>query len=272
MGQVFRLAAEGLGTKAIQTSLYRKGIPSPTGKEVWHRPVLKRMVMSDTYKPHTREEAAEVVPPAVVASGVLKEDEEYGIRWWNRYSRRSRQVSEPARDGSRRYRRKVALSERDRAEWVATWVPALLPRGLVEAARSALAAPRPQERKNLTRGWELRGLMRCPSCGGAMTPHTAKRDEKRYHYYRCHRGAEYRRGSCKQRMKRAKEAEEAMWGFVSRIMKDPGRILVGMDALIEQKHSEMRGDLNGRRRRGSRGSLRWTRSGAATLGSPQRGA
>ncbi len=110
--------------------------------------------------------------------------------------------------------------------------PALLPRGLVEAARSAIAAPRPQERKNLTRGWELRGLMRCPSCGGAMTPHTAKRDEKRYHYYRCHRGAEYRRGSCKQRMKRAKEAEEAMWGFVSRIVKDPGRILVGMDALI----------------------------------------
>ena len=242
---VFRLAAEGHGTKAMQTRLYRQGIFSPTGKEVWHRPVLQRMVMSDTYKPHTREEAAELVPPSVVANGALKEDEEYGIRWWNRFARRSRQVSESARDGSRRYRRKVALSalsERDRAEWVATPVPALLPRGLVEAARSAIAAPRPQERKNLTRGWELRGLMRCPSCGGSMTPHTAKRDEKRYHYYRYHRGAEYRRGSCKQRMKRAKEAEEAMWGFVSRIMKDPGRILVGMDALIEQKRSEMRGD------------------------------
>ena len=240
--EIFRHAAEGLGTKAIQTRLYRQGIPSPTGKEVWHRPVLKRMVMSDTYKPHTREEAAGLVPPAVAANGALKEGEEYGIRWWNRSSQKGRQVSETARDGTRRYRRKVAVSERDRSEWVAAPVPAFLPRGLVEAARSATAAPRPQERKNLTRGWELRGLMRCPSCGGAMTPHTAKRDEKRYHYYRCHRGAEYRRGSCKQRMKRAKEAEEAMWGFVSRIMKDPGRILVGMDALIEQKRSEMRGD------------------------------
>jgi hypothetical protein len=78
VGQVFRLAAEGLGTKAIQTNLYRQGIPSPTGKEVWHRPVLKRMVMSDTYKPHTREEAAELVPPAVVASGVLKRVESTG--------------------------------------------------------------------------------------------------------------------------------------------------------------------------------------------------
>ena len=240
VAQVFRLAAEGLGTKAIQTRLYRQGIPSPTGKEVWHRPVLKRMVMSDTYKPHTREEAAGLVPPAVAAA--LEAGEEHGIRWWNRSSQKGRQVSEPTRDGTRRYRRKVSFSERDRSEWVAAPVPAFLPRGLVEAARSAMTAPRQQERKNLTRGWELRGLVRCPSCGGAMTPHTAKRDEKRYHYYRCHRGAEYRRGSCKQRMKRAKEAEEAMWGFVSRMMKDPGRILVGMDALIEQKRSEMRGD------------------------------
>ena len=43
-------------------------------------------------------------------------------------------------------------------------------------------------------------------------------------------------------MTRAVEAEEAMWGFVSRVMKDPGRILVGMDALIERKRSELRGD------------------------------
>jgi site-specific DNA recombinase len=237
---VFRLAAEGHGTKAIQTRLYRQGIPSPTGKEVWHRPVLKRMVFSDTYKPHTFEEAAELVPPA--ATAVLREGEEYGIRWWNRSSQKGRQVSESARDGTRRYRRKVAVSDRDRSEWVGAPVPTFLPRGLVDAARAALSAPRPYERKNLARGWELRGLMRCPSCGGAMTPHTAKRGEKRYHYYRCHRGAEYRRGSCKQRMKRAEEAEEAMWGFVSRVMKDPGRILLGMDALIEQRRSEMRGD------------------------------
>jgi site-specific DNA recombinase len=237
---VFRLAAEGHGTKAIQTRLYRQGIPSPTGKEVWHRPVLKRMVLSDTYKPHAWEEAAGLVPPAAAAA--LEKGAEYGIRWWNRSSQKGRQVSEPTRDGGRRYRRKVAFSVRDRSEWIGAPVPAFLSRGLVEAARSAIAAPRAQERKNLARGWELRGLMRCPSCGGAMTPHTAKRDEKRYHYYRCHRGAEYKRGSCKQRMKRAKEAEEAMWGFVSRILKDPGRILVGMDALIDQKRSEMRGD------------------------------
>src|SRR3712207_3873658 len=78
--EIFRYAAEGLGTKAMQTRLYRKGVPSPTGKEVWHRPTLKRMIMSDTYKPHTCEEAIGLVPDAVAA--VLREGEEYGIRWW----------------------------------------------------------------------------------------------------------------------------------------------------------------------------------------------
>lgn len=75
-----------------------------------------------------------------------------------------------------------------------------------------------------------------------MTSHTAKQGEKHYHYYRCHRGIDYRRHSCRQRMARAEKAEAAMWEFVSRAMKNPERILVGMDALIEQKRAELRGD------------------------------
>ena len=75
-----------------------------------------------------------------------------------------------------------------------------------------------------------------------MTTHTAKRDDKLYHYYRCHRNVDYGRHSCRQRMERAQKAEEAMWAFVSRILKDPARILAGMDALIEQKRTELRGD------------------------------
>jgi site-specific DNA recombinase len=238
--RIFRLAADGRGAKAIQTRLYREGIPSPTGKEVWHRPVIKRMVLSDTYKPHTYEEAVELVPP--MAAAILTNDEEYGIRWWNRSSQKSRQISEHTQDGTRRYRRKVAYACRAPEEWVGAPVPAFLPHELVERARSMMSAPRPQERKNLARGWELRGLMRCPSCGAAMTSHTATRGEKAYYYYRCHRSVDYRRNSCRQKMERAQEAEEAMWEFVSRVLKDPDRILAGMDVLIEQKRAELRGD------------------------------
>ena len=75
-----------------------------------------------------------------------------------------------------------------------------------------------------------------------MTSHTAKSGEKLYHYYRCHRSVDYGRNSCKQKMERAQKAEEAMWEFVSRAMKDPRRIAVGMDALIEHKRAAMQGD------------------------------
>ena len=120
-------------------------------------------------------------------------------------------------------------------------VPAFLPRELVETARAHVSAVRAQERRNPARGWELRGLLRCPSCGGAMTTHTTKRDDKLYHYYRCHRSVDYG-ATCKQRMERADKAEAAKWASVSNILKDPERILVGMDALIERKRAELRGD------------------------------
>jgi site-specific DNA recombinase len=239
--KIFWLAAEGHGTRAIQLRLYREGVPSPTGKDVWHRPVLKRMVLNDIYKPHTYEEVVEVVPEGVAVT--LDREREYGVRWWNRSSQKSRQISDPSHNGQKHYRRKVTFNSRSQEEWIGAPVPAFLSRELVDSARVRMTTPRPQERKNLACGWELRGLMRCPSCGGAMTSHTAKRGEKLYHYYRCHRRVDYGRNSCKQRMTRAEKAEQAMWEFVSEAMKDPpGRIVAGMDALIEQKRASMHGD------------------------------
>jgi len=105
-----------------------------------------------------------------------------------------------------------------------------------------------------------------------MTTHTAKRDDKLYHYYRCHRNVDYGRHSCRQRMERAQKAEEAMWAFVSRALEDPGRILAGMDALIGRKRAELRGTPSAKLKRGWRGSPRWTRSAAATSSSPHKGA
>jgi len=43
-------------------------------------------------------------------------------------------------------------------------------------------------------------------------------------------------------MERAQKLEEAMWEFVSGVLKDPERIRVGMDVLIEQKRAAMHGD------------------------------
>jgi len=238
--KIFRLAAEGLGTKAIQTRLYREGVSSPTGKELWHRPVLKRMVLNDIYKPHTYEETVELVPKEVTAA--LNPNRDYGIRWWNRSSQKMRQISEPGEDGRRRYRQKASYTSRDREEWIAVPVPAFLPRELVEKASTTMAELRPYKRQNLMRGWELRGVMRC-GCGAAMTTHTASRasgNRTRYHYYKCHRSVDYRRNSCKQRLIRAEAVEKVVWEFVSGLLRGPEKVRAGIEALTDEEQQATR--------------------------------
>jgi site-specific DNA recombinase len=234
-GKIFRLAAEGFGTYVIQKRLYNENIPSPRGNRSWQRKVIKQLVMSDVYKPHSYEEIAQLVSPQVAAT--LDPAQEYGVRWWNRLSRKTRQVSEPDRDGRRRYRKRTTVTPRGREEWVAVPVPAYLPRTLVERARTMMATHRPPERKHLARGWHLRGLIRCGSCGVAMGTHTTRNGEKLYHYYKCYCRGDYKRGICKQKNIRAEEVERPVWGFVSDLLKTPEKINAGMEALIEQERA-----------------------------------
>jgi DNA invertase Pin-like site-specific DNA recombinase len=139
--RIFRLAAEGFGTRAIQSRLYREGIPSPKGGDIWSRPIIKRMVLNDIYKPHTYEETAQLVSAEVAAT--LDPTQEYGIWWWNRSAKKTRQVSEPDGNGQRQYRKRVVTTPRDKQEWLAVPAPAYLPRALVEQARALIAAHRP---------------------------------------------------------------------------------------------------------------------------------
>lgn len=241
--RIFRLAADGRGTKAIQTYLYHENIPSPRGSRSWQRSFIKQMVMNDIYRPHTYEETAALL--SAEAAVALEPGTEYGIRWWNRVSQKRRQVSEPDGDGERRYRKRITTIKRSRAEWIAVPVPAHLPRELVEQARVLMSSHRAPQRKQLAREWELRGLLRC-SCGVLMGTHTttakAAKAKKPYHYYKCFRRSDYKRGICDQKAIRAERAEVAVWEFVSGLLKDPERIRVGFDSLIEQERAAMRGD------------------------------
>jgi site-specific DNA recombinase len=240
--RIFRLAAEGLGTSAIQRRLYNEKVPSPGGKGSWSRRSIKQLVMSDVYKPHTHREISELVSSGVAAG--LDPAKEYGVRWWNRQARKTRQVSEPDGDGGRRYRKRNAVALRDRDEWIAVPVPSWLSRQLVDQARPMMAAHRAPERTRLARGWELRGTMRCRNCGVLMGTHTSTYNggKKAYYYYKCHPGRDYKRGTCQQKHIRAEIVENAVWAFVSGLLRDPARIRAGMERLIEQERNGRNGD------------------------------
>jgi DNA repair exonuclease SbcCD ATPase subunit len=86
--------------------------------------------------------------------------------------------------------------------------------------------------------------MRC-SCGTKLKTKTMMPEGRGpYHYYICMRRFELRgMCSCTQKAIRAVDAEEAIWEFISRLLKDPERIRVGMDRLIDEERSASnRGD------------------------------
>jgi site-specific DNA recombinase len=241
--KIFRYAAEGLAVRAIPARLRAEEIPTPKGGRVWDDHVLRRLIANDIYRPHTFQEIACLVTPEVAAR--LKPNERYGIQWFNRRKTSLSTVTEPDENGGRRYRKRSTISLRPREEWIAVPVPAFLPRALVDQARRALEENRRSfERKNLARGWELRGLVRC-SCDSKMRTLTTKSgDGPDYHYYTC--GLRRTLGkmcSCTQKSLRSSEVEPAVWRFVSDLLTDPGRIWSGMKALIEQERASEPRDL-----------------------------
>ena len=78
--------------------------------------------------------------------------------------------------------------------------------------------------------------MRCP-CGVNMVTFTTSPEGRGpYHYYGCRNRREFRgMGPCRQRYIQAHAVEPVIWGFVSSLLKDPERIRVGMDALIDRE-------------------------------------
>lgn len=229
---VFRMASEGLGPNAIQCKLYALGVPAPRGGQTWRRDVIKRLVMSDVYLPHSCEEVRALVSPGVAAE--LEPGENYGVRWWNRHEKKTSYVP----DGPSRKRTRYLPRNKD--EWIAVPVPSspLLSRETVEEGRERMAAHRAPERKHLARQWELRGMVRC-SCGILMGTHTVRAAASKgrtYHYYFC-RGRRDRSRDCGQKMIRAEKLEAGVWGLVSGLLKDPQKLAKGMDRLIEQEAS-----------------------------------
>jgi len=244
--KIFRMAAEGAGSNKIQTALYREGIPSPRGRPVWDRRVIRKIVNSDDYRPLTFEEISELVTPEVVRR--LDESKAYGVQWYNRDKAVRRTISEPDGNGGRRYRKRKTLVRRPREDWLAIPVPASdrLPRDLVDLARATMDATQGSMRKHLARSWELRGVLRC-GCGSKIQTKTSRPEGRGpYHYYICRQRVELRgMCSCTQKAIQAVDAEEAIWGFISRLLKDPERIRLGMDRLIEEERAAAnRGDPN----------------------------
>ena len=182
--RVFRLVGEeGMTLYAVRKSLAAAGIPSPSGKKLWHQGYLRTMILDDIYRPHAFEEVRELVSEAVAAT--LNPSSSYGVCYYDRRHQTRTVVGEDGKAG--RYRYAYGTTYRPRENWLAVPVPdSGIPRGWVQRAREAIKDNRRPSSAGL-RFWELSaGVLRCAECGRAMQTTTITSSTGRaHHYYRC---------------------------------------------------------------------------------------
>jgi site-specific DNA recombinase len=231
--RIFRMVGvEGMTLNAVARQFEAEGIPSPGGKRFWNRPGLRKPIMSDVYLAHTYEEVASIVIPEVASR--LDPEKRYGISWYGKQRHTHTQVVR-IKNGKKIYSKSKKSVETPREEWIGIPVPdSGIPREWVLAAREAIKDNHKFSNCG-RRFWELTGgVLRCAECGYAMGTNFII--DRGTGYYRC--GRRYRLGvnACSHsKTRRAVETEALVWRFVSGVLKDPARLELGLNRMIEQE-------------------------------------
>jgi site-specific DNA recombinase len=239
------IGVEKVGVHGVITAFKKEALPTPTGKNVWERAIVKRLIWEDSYKPHSFEELKEIISPEVLSA--LDEGKSYGVYYFNRERVLTHQVAEETPRG-RRYKKKTKRTQKDRSEWIAIPVPdAGIPREVVESARRTLEQNKASSKAD-NRIWELSGgVFRCGHCGRAMATHATfsrrKDGEKaRYHYYRCQNAATHKELCPYRRSYKADRLEKKVWEVVSQALKKPERLRTGLEEMIRQEEKSLSSD------------------------------
>ena len=241
--RIFEMAAGGSSLLAIKKALERDGVPTARGKRLWGLGTLHHMVRSEVYRSRSVEELRGILPEGVAEK--LDPEKRYGVWWYGRKRHYQHYGRELGPDGNKHYRKGSRAEDLPREQWVAIPIPDCgLPPELVDAARTARA----EYRQPASTGylWQLSGgVMRCGGCGHAMSGVTAasRKDGSRPRHYRCHHRARHGAEACpNKKYHRAEEIEAEAWEKLSALLKDPGRLEIGIERLIEEKRQALRGD------------------------------
>ncbi|MCL5265483.1 MAG: recombinase family protein [Chloroflexi bacterium] len=154
--QMYRwLIEERLSCRAIAKRLTELGIPTCTGKTRWRPSTVNQILKDEVYK---------------------------GTFYYNRGQ--SVEPTRPSRQNPYRKHKLTGRKLRPRNEWIPIPVPAIVDEITWEAAQrqlreNSLYSPR----HNTHHSYLLRGLIRCPRCGGAYVGGFARGRR----YYRCSR-------------------------------------------------------------------------------------
>jgi site-specific DNA recombinase len=122
--------------------LNEKGVPTKKGKGVWHRQVVRQILMNETY------------------TGIFYHNK------WNTEGMLSNQYK--GKD------EKVSMTHRPREEWIGVEVPTIIEKDIFEYAQRLMKESRRRWAGHSKNTYLLSGLVRCGDCGNTMTGRRAK--------------------------------------------------------------------------------------------------
>ncbi|MBI4311943.1 MAG: recombinase family protein [Chloroflexi bacterium] len=184
--EIFRLLTEERKSlRGIALHLNRTGVPTPRGANQWQPAVILRMLRNPVYKGQLRYQHTERTPPAKTPN------------------------------------RKWKVRSRPQEEWILIPVPAILSEAAWLAAQAQLEQnARFSPRNNTHRPYLLRGLIRCPLCGGAFVG-AARKETRTYQCVRNNSTLSSTGRKCTARKMNAEQVERAVWAAVTEAMRRP---------------------------------------------------
>ena len=203
------LADEHMSTRAIARRLTAEGVATSRGAVQWQPTAVDRIVRNPTYR------------------GVF-------------YYQRARSVAPSRRLTADRYkqRRKTGREARPQRDWIAIPVPAIVSEALWDAAQQQLHQNSLHSlRNNKRHPYLLRGLIRCPRCGGVYHGY-AKKDRRWYRCARTDATVSSTGQRCSPGSIPAEAVEDAVWRAVTEAFQQPGALRTE----FEQRMSESTSD------------------------------
>lgn len=185
------LVEEGLSTRAICKRLTEMSIATATGGAQWGPTTVSRILRNPVYRGSYLYQRAESVLP-------------------------SRRLNPDRYRGGRKTWRKPRPQE----EWITIPVPATVDEAAWNAAQGQLQSNSESSRRNNKRHqYLLRGLIKCPRCGGTYTGYAQHGSQG----YRCYKSSQAVPGGekCPPGAIKAQPVEEAVWGAVKEALQQP---------------------------------------------------
>ena len=191
--EMYRLVLEErLSTRGLARHLEARGIPTPRGANQWSPTTIDRILRNPVYRGTFFYQRTESALPS------------------------KRLSADPYKQS-----RKTGSKPRPQGDWIAIPVPVIVDESVWNAVQgqlrqNSLHSPR----NNKRHGYLLRGLVRCPRCGGAYTGYSQKGNRG----YRCQRRDPTVSSTgqrCKPGAVSAQRLEDAVWDAISESLQQP---------------------------------------------------